>query len=103
MAYKLDISENALEEIENTQKHITEKLRNPTAAKQFVSDLIKCLELLKTTPEIYEYCSDSRLNRKKYRRAIIHNYLLFYTIEEENKVVKIAHLYHNKKNYTSLL
>ena len=37
----------------------------------------------------------------KYRRIVIKNYVVLYTIDEENKIVYISHMYYKKRNYLS--
>ena len=45
---------------------------------------------------IYEYLSEM-----KYRRIVIKNYVVLYTIDEEKKIVYISHMYYKKRNYLS--
>ena len=36
--------------------------------------------------------------KKEYRKIIVKNYIILYTIDENNKVVYISHIYYGKRN-----
>ena len=50
-------------------------------------------------PKIYPKIEISNELQREYRRIIIKNYIILYTIEEENKRVFISHMYYRRKNY----
>lgn len=57
------------------------------------------IQKLKDTPEMcMEIDKYNELNRK-YRRMIIKNYVVLYTIDKTKKVIYIAHVYYTRKNY----
>ena len=55
--------------------------------------------MLKESPKIYAKINKrDRLNRE-YRRMVIDNYVILYTIIEEDKVILISHMYYGGRNY----
>ncbi len=36
---------------------------------------------------------------RNYRRIVIKNFVVLYTIDEEHKIVYISHMYYGKRNY----
>ena len=36
---------------------------------------------------------------RQYRRLVVNNYVILYTIDEEEKIVYIAHIYYGGRNY----
>ena len=36
---------------------------------------------------------------RQYRRMIVNNYVILYTIDELEKIVYIAHIYYGERNY----
>ena len=36
---------------------------------------------------------------RQYKRLVVNNYVILYTIDEEEKIVYIAHIYYGGRNY----
>ena len=39
--------------------------------------------------------------KRTYRRIIIKNYIILYTIDEKNRKIFVSHMYYSGKNYES--
>ena len=37
--------------------------------------------------------------KREYRRIVINNYILLYTIDESKKIVYVSHMYYGEQNY----
>jgi plasmid stabilization system protein ParE len=60
----------------------------PSTPKKFVGKLKECIKNIKETPHmypVYEFDSD-------YRKIVLGNYLVFYTIHEDKKLIEIHHI-----------
>ncbi len=101
--YKLILTSALHEELGSILIYISNNLNNPVAATNFLNEVEKCYEHLKSNPKIYEHCADERLRILGYRRAVIKNYILIYRIDEENKVVYILHIIYGKRDYEKLI
>ena len=36
---------------------------------------------------------------RQYRRMVVNNYVILYTIDEQEKIVYVAHIYYGGRNY----
>ncbi len=97
------ITELAAQDLDNIVSYITEQLSNPSAASRLLDDIAKCYGYLKTSPQIYEICRDSKLSRDGYRKAVINNYMLIYRIDDVTKTVFILRFFYGGRDYVKLL
>ena len=37
--------------------------------------------------------------KRQYRRLVVNNYIILYTVDEKEKIVYIAHIYYGGRNY----
>jgi len=101
--YELIITELAYKDLDDIISYISIDLVNPDAASDFLDEVEHCFSILKSTPKIYEYCHDSRLEKLKYRRVPIKNYLLIYKIDVKTHTVIILRVFYGAMNYMSLI
>ena len=71
------------------------------AANAFIDELERLEESLSIFPKSVALIRNKRLRSKGYRAVVIGNYLLFYTLRNEN--VYIMRIIHGKRNYLSML
>ncbi len=99
MEYKIKISETCLEEIEEICEYIEKKLKAQNSANRLRENIIKAIGELEKYPQIYPKINRrDRLNRE-YRKIVINNYVILYTIIEEDKCILISHMYYCGRNY----
>lgn len=97
--YKIHFLENALDEIYEIHEYISKVLKSHSSANRFINDIISKVETLSRFPKIYSTINKyDRLNRE-YRKIIVSNYILLYTIDENKKYVYISHVFYGGKNY----
>lgn len=61
--------------------------------------IIQKLQQLEYMPKIYTKIEKSDELGRRYRRIIIKQYIILYTIDEYKKQVYISHIYYKKSNY----
>jgi addiction module RelE/StbE family toxin len=83
MKYEIRFLEIAKEDKETIKKYLSQFY--PGTPKGFTNELKNCIRNLKDMPYMYQ---DFEYN-KEYRRAVIGNYLVFYKIDDDEKIVKI--------------
>lgn len=97
--YKVQFLENSLEEIYEIYEYISKNLNSHNSAKHFINNIISKVEILSRFPKIYSTINKyDRLNRE-YRKIVISNYILLYTVDEIKKSVYISHVFYGGKNY----
>jgi toxin ParE1/3/4 len=73
----------------------------PSAAETLVNQLEKNLSLLTRHPLLGATPHEEELAAMGYRFLVVHNYLIFYTIE--NHIIMIHRILHGARDYLSLL
>ena len=92
----LPIAEDDLNEIVD---HLLEYSMN--TANAFIDELEGLEERLSMFPESAAPIRNKKLRSRGYRMAVISDYLLFYTLRNEN--VYVMRIIHSKRNYLSML
>lgn len=52
---------------------------------------------------MYALCDNDRLKSKKYRKAVIKNYIMFYRVDEEKQIIYIMRFVYGRRDYINLL
>jgi addiction module RelE/StbE family toxin len=103
MDCKLIVSEFANSDLDGIVEYIIKDLKSPNAASNLLDEIEKCYTHLRKNPLMYEKCTDARLKKDGYRKAVIKNYLLIYRFEEETKTVQVARFFYGGRNYAKFL
>ena len=85
--YSLIITDKADFDLDEIIEYITIQLKNHKAAVDFITKIEDCYDRLQDNPFIYIACSDKRLSKLGYRKALIGNYVLIYRVDKEEKTV----------------
>ena len=99
MEYEIVISDTCLEDIEENCYYIQRVLKAEQASKRLREKIIETIRILKDSPKIYAKMEKTDRAGRDYRRIVIDNYVIIYTIIEENKTILISHMYYGGKNY----
>ena len=101
--YSLNITDIAEEDILNTIIYIADVLKAPTAANNLLDEIEKHEEILENTPNIYPLVPDEYLAQNGLRFTMIKNYLMFYTINEDEKVVTVTRFLYGRRDWKNIL
>lgn len=101
--YKLNFLPVAKRDMVEIVQYIAQKLSNPQAAEQLAAAMIDTAEGLCTFP----YANPAYLPVKplthSYRKVTVQNYLMFYWIDEAEKIVTVARVVYARRNYGEML
>lgn len=97
--YKVIITPTAYKEINKIYDYIKEELYAENAAKNLMKKVEEEVQRLKYAPKIHTEIEKEDELKRIYRRIVIKNYIILYTIDEENNVVFISHMYYGGRNY----
>ena len=103
MSYSLNITDIAEEDILSTIEYITNVLKNPITANKLLDEIERHEEILENTPNIYPFVSDDYLAKKGIKYTMIINYLMFYTIDEDGKIVNVIRFLYGRRDWKNLL
>jgi plasmid stabilization system protein ParE len=103
MNYSLNITDIAEEDILETVRYITNVLKNPVAANSLLDEIERYEKILEDTPGIYPFVHDEYLAGKGLKYVIIKNFILFYAINERDKIVNIVRFLYGRRDWKNIL
>ena len=103
MAYKLLITKEANNDINEIIGYIVNILKNPIAAGNLLDDIEKSYTVISDNPSAFSLCNDSRLRNDGYRKIIVKNYIVFYKVNEEQKTVYIMRVIYGRRDYSKIV
>jgi len=101
--YKLEYLPAALKDMIDIIRYISIELKNPDAANRLAVELVDTAESVLTFPYATSVYQSIRPLKHEYRKILVQNYLLFYWVDEEKKLVTIARVIYAKRDYGRLL
>ncbi|MCM1114174.1 MAG: type II toxin-antitoxin system RelE/ParE family toxin [Clostridium sp.] len=96
--YKLEFLPTAKNDMLEIAKYISDELKNPVAALKLAENLIASAENICVFPYSNNVYTPIKSLEKEYRRIIVKNYMMFYTIDEDTKTVTIMRVIYAKRN-----
>ena len=69
------------------------------AAKELMKKIKTTVMNLATSPRLYMKIEKGNRRKSEFRRIVIDNYIILYTIDEDKKIVYISHMYYGGRNY----
>ena len=97
--YKVIITPTAFREINRIYEYILEDLYAEKAAKMLMKQVEEKIQKLKYAPEIHTEIEKFDDLKRKYRKIVIKNYEILYTIDKKEKMIYVSHMYYGKRNY----
>ena len=99
MEYSIKLADQFLEEFEEICDHISNKLKNIDAQNRLREKVIYNVLLLENSPQMCTEIENTDRTERQYRKMIVNNYVILYTIDESEKVIYVAHIYYSGRNY----
>ena len=103
MAYKLLITKEANNDINEIIGYIVNILKNPIAAGNLIDEIEKLYTVITDNPSAFSLCNDSRLRNDGYRKIVVKNYIIFYKVIEERKAVYVMRVIYGRHDYLKLI
>ncbi len=99
MEYSIKLADQFLEEFEEICDYISNKLKNIDASNRLREKVIDNVLLLENSPQMYTKIEKIDRTERQYRRMVVNNYVILYTIDELEKIVYVVHIYYSRRNY----
>lgn len=99
MEYRIKLADQFLEEFEEICDYISNKLKNIDASNRLREKVIDNVLLLENSPQMYTKIEKIDRTERQYRRMVVNNYVILYTIDELEKIVYVVHIYYSRRNY----
>lgn len=101
--YRLEYLPIARKDMLDIVKYISMELQNPDAANHLAVEMVDAAESLVTFPYTTPAYQLIRPLKHEYRKILVQNFLMFYWVDEEKKLVTVARVVYAKRNYGRLL
>jgi plasmid stabilization system protein ParE len=103
MDFRVDFSEEAELEIDAIYDYIANKLDNPGAAERLHGKIIQTSYKIADNPYIFRLCFEERLREKGYRRAIVDNFIMLFTVDEDDSLIIVRNVVYGRRDLGSLI
>jgi toxin ParE1/3/4 len=98
MAFKVKLSEQAADDLDEIIRYISEELCNPQAAGHFYGTVNEKLELLREHPHMFPLYHDEKLSAAGVHSVTIGNYVMFYLVDDDMSMANIARILYGKRD-----
>ncbi len=95
----IQLIDEFIQEINEICDYISDILKAPDASNRLREKVMYNVLLLEKTPNMFEVIGKIDRVKRKYRRIVINNYVVLYTIDEDKNTIYIAHIYYGGRNY----
>lgn len=101
--YRVDISETAEEDLRDIVRYISSELNVPITALNMMDLIEKAIAGLSDNPQRCPVITDDKLSVMGYRKLIVKNYIVFFTIDEKFKVVDVERILYARRDWLNIL
>lgn len=101
--YKIQFSKDARKDLKDIYIYIKYNLQEPITAKKLIDKIRKEIYKLENNPTIYAIIRDEIIKKRGIRRIKVNNYIVFYKVEEKNKIVEIVRIMHERSNWRNIV
>ena len=101
--YKIQFSKDARKDLIDTYSYIKYNLQEPAIANKLIAKIREEINKLKDNPTIYAVIQDEIIKKREIRKIKVSNYIVFYRIEEKNKIAEIVRIMYGRRNWTKIL
>lgn len=101
--YKVEFTEESIEEMIEIYEYISNKLKEDKIAKRLISEVNNRILDLAHSPELYMKIGKTDKRNKEYRRMVVKNYVVLYTIDYSQEKVFISHIVYGRRNYLNFI
>jgi len=102
-SYQIDVSEPAENDLKEIIRYIASQLSAPLSAINLMDLFATAIDGLSDMPQRYPLISDERLLQMGFRMLVVKNYVVFFSIDEKNKVVEVVRILYGRRDWHNLL
>lgn len=99
MKYDVKLSMEAEKDLQNIIIYIKEILKEPSVARKYANLMKQEIKSLEYNPKRHAIIDSKRIKDLKVRKLIIKNYIVFYRVAEEKKIVNIERILYGESNW----
>lgn len=101
--YTLSFSKDLEKNLEEIFEYIFYTLNAPVAAKYLLKEIDDNIMKLKTFPYMCKALENKELELYQYHKLIVKDFIIIYSIDEQNETVNIVRAFYGASNYEAYL
>jgi plasmid stabilization system protein ParE len=101
--YKVDVSEPAENDLRDIVRYISAQLSAPITATKMMDAIEEAIGGLTDMPQKCPPVTDERLASMGYRKIVVKNYIAFFTINENSKIVDVERILYGRRDWLRIL
>lgn len=101
--YKIQFSKDARKDLKDIYVYIKYSLQEAIIAKKLIDKIRKEIYKLEDNPTIYAIINDKIIKKREIRKVKVNNYIVFYKVEENKRIVEIVRIMYGRRNWTKIL
>jgi plasmid stabilization system protein ParE len=101
--YRVDVSEPAEKDLQDIIRYISAQLSAPATALEMMEALENAMMSLTDMPQKSPPVTDEHLATMGYRKLLVKNYIVFFSIDEKGKVVSVERILYTRRNWSLIL
>ncbi|MGB8451046.1 MAG: type II toxin-antitoxin system RelE/ParE family toxin [Anaerocolumna sp.] len=101
--YKLEYLPIARQDMMDIVRYISHELSNSGAAEKLACEMIEAVDRLTEFPYTNRVYYPIRPLKQEYRRLLVQNYIMFYYVDEEKKLITISRVIYAHRDYGKLI
>ena len=100
--YRVELSMRAHTELHSIQEYITQELYDIETANKQSDRILKAAETLAVFPKLYRVRRKDSKGRE-LRYMPVDNFMIIYTVDDSNNIVKVLHIVYSRRNIESMI
>lgn len=101
--YRVDVSAPAESDLRDIVRYISAQLSAPMTATKMMDTIEEAVSGLADMPQKYPPVADERLASLGYRKLVVKNYIVFFTIDEKSTVVDVERILYVRRDWLRIL
>lgn len=101
--YRIDVSEPAENDLRDIVRYISAQLSAPITTLEMLEVIEQAMAGLAEMPNRAPAVADERLAAIGYRKLIVKNHIIFFSIDEKAKVVDVERILYGRRNWRAIL
>ena len=101
--YEIKLSIKAKDDLKSIVLYIKNNLNEPAIANKYAKIIREEIKTLEYSPQKFAVIDDRSVKDLNFRKLIIKNYIAFYRVNEENKVVNVERILYGASNWINEL
>ena len=101
--YKVELSIKAKDDIKSIVLYIKDVLNEPSIASRYAKTIRKEIQTLEYSPQKFAIIDDDTIKDLNIRKLNIKNYIAFYRVNEDKKIVNVERILYGSSDWINKL